>query len=202
MYRLSASIMRAMPLDRKLSTLERTVLGVVWKRGPCTGYAVVMEFAGSAGSAYRSGASSVYPLLNRLEKAGLLASKRSEKRGEKQYEITEEGLGVLRDWFVLSPAGDDFTCALDVLRSRTYFLKALTKEERDCFFEQALAGLKRLLAQCEAVVREYEIKGDPYSVMAMTGAVYETKARIKWLQRCRDASKKLIEDRENPTAQR
>ena len=193
--------MGVMSLARKYSTLEQTVLGVVWKRGPCTGYAVVMEFAGSAGSAYRSGASSVYPLLNRLERAGLLASRRSERRGEKQYEITDLGLGVLRDWFVLSPAGDDFTCSLDVIRSRTYFLKALTMEERERFIEEALAGLKRLLAQCEAVVREYETKGDSYSVMAMTGAVYETKARIQWLKYCRDANKELLDDGEQLTAQ-
>ena len=176
------------PLARKLSTLELTVLGVVMKRGPCTGYAVVTEFSSSTGSIYRSGASSVYPLLDRLERAGLVLGKRSEKRGEKQYEITEAGLSQLRHWFTLVPSTDDLTCTLDALRSRTYFMKVLAPDERERFFTDALAGLKRLLDQCEATVREYEMRGDPYSAMAMKGTVFETKARIQWLKQCRDAS--------------
>lgn len=178
-------------LDRKLSTLEFTVLGVVMKRGPCTGYAVVAEFAGSTGSIYRSGASSVYPLLDRLERAGLVAGKRSSGRGEKQYEITDEGMAQLRRWFILVPSGDDFSCSLDLLRSRTYFLRVLRPDERERFFEDALAGLKRLVDQCAAKVREYETTGDPYSVMAMKGAVAETKARIQWLRQCRESSRNL-----------
>jgi len=79
-------------VNRELSTLELTALGVVWKQGPCTAYAVMREFAGSQTLAYRSGAGSIYPLLKRLRGVGLLSE------GEGKLRITSAGIERLRAW--------------------------------------------------------------------------------------------------------
>lgn len=179
-----------MPLDRKLSPLEFTVLGILFKRGPCTAYAVMSEFVGSSSSFYRSGAGSIYPLLRRLAKAGILVVTDSPA-GDKHYQLGELGLQELRGWFDFSTASDDFSCSLDLLRSRTYFLKVLSPSERDDFFDRAIRGLKVLLARCMADRDGYERRGDPFSTMAMEGTVKETKARIQWLKECRRECRSL-----------
>ena len=93
-----------------------TVLGIVHKKGPCSGYSVLQEFAGAKSDYYRSGAGSIYPLLKRLIKVGLL-----ESGADKRLSITPEGVAALREWFF----PDEASCSLDSIRSRLYFLAVL-----------------------------------------------------------------------------
>jgi DNA-binding PadR family transcriptional regulator len=163
-------------LDRKLSTLEFTVLGIVNKKGPCTGYSVLQEFSGSKSGYYRSGAGSIYPILKRLVKAGLL-----ESAPDKRLGITPEGIAALREWF--SP--DDASCSLDSIRSRLYFLAALAPSERLEWVEAQLSSLRRLLDACRAEVDDYR-SYDFFSGLAMQGTVAETQSRILWLEGVRN----------------
>lgn len=173
-----------MSIDRKLSTLELTALGVMSKRGPCTAYAVMAEFVHSTTSAYRSGAGSIYPLLRRLQNAGLI---QSSEAGKKLLELTPAGREAIREWFTTNLSADDFSCSLDVLRSRMYFMWVLTPEERVQYLDEALQGLKLLLQKCQQQLEGYKRLGDPFSLMAMEGAVIETQARIKWIKKCQKA---------------
>ncbi|RYG34508.1 PadR family transcriptional regulator [bacterium] len=170
-----------MPLDRPLSTLESTALGIISKRGPCLAHAVVMEFAGSQTLAYRSGAGSIYPLLKRLTDAGLL---RCEGR---EYSLTEAGRFALREWLLPSSGGLEVSSNLDALRSRTYFLKLLEPFEVGEFIDRALEGLARLLLSSQAAMQGYRDSGDRFSELAMLGAVRETEARIAWLEEVKEA---------------
>ncbi len=165
--------------------MEGTALGVIYKQGPCKAYAVLSAFANSQTSVYRSGAGAVYPLLQRLEGAGLI---RSELAGEhKLYTLTEEGLSVLTHWLDFSTEDAFVSCCLDDLRSRAYFLKALDSEARKRFAEASLASLKNLLAECRKQVDYYRKSGDAFSEFAMQGAVLETLARIRWMKRLADS---------------
>ena len=169
-----------MALQRRLSTLEFTALGILFKRAPCTAYAVLSEFSHSSTSAYRSGAGSVYPMLRRLEEAGLVASVARSSR-DRLLSLSPDGVEALRGWFDLTHEGG-VSCCLDVLRSRMYFLKALTPEERDTFLSEAIAGLESLLGNCRETVEAYHRSGDRFSEVAMLGAVMETEARLQWLR--------------------
>jgi DNA-binding PadR family transcriptional regulator len=169
-----------MPLQRKLSTLEQTALGIIFKRGPCKAYAVMSEFAGSQNSAYSSGAGSVYPMLRRLETAGLIKTAASGEH--RLYTLTSDGLRALRGWFDLASDDDSISCCLDELRSRTYFLKVMEPTERQQFLDVALTRLTRLLADCRKTMIQYRESGDAFSEMAMKGAVMETQARIRWVR--------------------
>lgn len=151
------------------------MLGVVLKRGPCLAHAVVREFSGSQTNAYRSGAGSIYPLLKRLTSAGLL------KVVRKKYTLTEAGQEALRDWLRPPFPDGDFSTSLDVLRSRAYFLKLLGPSEILEFVDYAREGLEKLLVSCRATHAQYVELGDPYSEMAMLGAIKETEARLAWL---------------------
>jgi DNA-binding PadR family transcriptional regulator len=157
-------------VDRSLSTLELTALGIVWKKGPCTAYAVMREFSGSQTVAYRSGAGSIYPLLKRLGGAGFLSLV-----GDK-LSITPLGVSQLKAW------DPEVSTNLDPLRSRVYFLGVLSVEEQRSFLSQSLLALKALLKEAKAGVKAYRDAGQEMSALAMTGAVYETEARIKFVK--------------------
>jgi len=169
-----------MSMDRPLSVLELTVLGILLKRGPCVANTVVNEFAGSQTFAYRSGAGSIYPLLKRLAAADLLTVK------GRKYALSESGVGALKAW--VHPPFDitDFSTNLDSLRSRAFFLKLLSPTELPQFFASALTGLEALLARCQTTLEAQRQSGDLFGELAQLGAVRETEARIAWLTEIRD----------------
>lgn len=169
-----------MAIERPLSLLELTVLGVVMKRGRCVANALISEFAGSRTFAYRSGAGSIYPLFKRLAAAGYL---RSVGRA---YEITEAGLDAIRAWMRPPFDEDAFATNLDGIRSRAYFLKLLSPEERLAFADSMTAGLEALLGDCRRNLVAQQKSGDRFGELAMLGAVRETEARIAWLREIRD----------------
>jgi DNA-binding PadR family transcriptional regulator len=166
-------------LGRNLSPLEFTVLGVLMKKGPCSGYAVLQEFTHSQSAYYRSGAGSIYPILKRLERTGLVC-----KEG-KLLRLTAAGLSAFKEWFQAESPENEVTCSLDLIRSRMYFMKALAPEERLQFVDRLLAELAKLLQSCQASVQAYDVAGDPFSTLAMEGTVGETAARIRWLESVR-----------------
>ena len=163
-------------MDRPLSTLELTVLGVVLKRGPCVAHAVVSEFSGSNTFAYRSGAGSIYPLLKRMDEAGLV------KTEGHNYSVTEKGIEAMRHWILASGIDQPFSTSLDDIRSRVYFLRLLGPEEIQSFLSNTLIGLQELLNRCKQSQVGYEELGDPFSKLAILGAVRETEARLAWIQ--------------------
>ncbi len=174
-----------MVLERALSTLELTALGVVLKRGPCVAHAVVKEFAGSRTKQYHSGAGSVYPLMKRLTDAGLLAVDANK------YSITDLGKRALADWLEAPLSKSDFHCGLDELRSRFYFFKLIETDSALSFIVQGLEGLRDLLEYCNLTVEGYRASGDRFSELAMRGAVLETEARIQWMCEIRDELMKM-----------
>jgi DNA-binding PadR family transcriptional regulator len=178
------------PLDRKLSPLEMSALGTLWKHGPMTAYALMKSFENSGAAYYRSGAGSIYPLVKRLAEAGLLTSEggagKSERaKSEKLYSTSEAGRQALRDWLTPPFDGEEFTCALDLFRSRAYMLNILPPEERERFFVDVTNGLRMLERRVQAILDEYRQKGDEVDVLAATGALYETQARLKWIRMMR-----------------
>ena len=169
-----------MGLDRPLSALELTALGVILKRGECVAHAVVREFAGSQTFAYCSGAGSIYPLLKRLAAAGLVAC------SGRLYSLTEAGIAALRTWVRPPFDESDFATNLDEFRSRAYFLALLDREEIDAFVVAGIAGLRVLLDHCLETLAAQRTSGDRFGELAMLGAVRETEARIGWLNELRE----------------
>lgn len=170
-----------MSLDRPLSTLELTALGIVLKSGPCLAHAVVTMFASSQTYAYRSGAGSIYPLLKRLASAGYL------QESKRQYIITEAGKEAIRAWVKPPFEPSDFSTTLDTFRSRAYFLTLLSPSEIDEFTAKTLEGLNGLLVECSQALEAQRDSGDRFGELAMLGAVRETQARIMWMSEVRHA---------------
>jgi DNA-binding PadR family transcriptional regulator len=169
---------------RALSELEGCVLGHLWKHGPCTAYAVRKEMLDSPSSHWSGSAGAIYPLLERLEKRGAVVS-RQDARGDREhslYELTRQGRELLKAWLAPSIERDLISIAPDPLRTRMYFLGALTARQRTTFLAQARAKLDRHLTELT-----HSPDADEFERLAVRGAVRATRARIAWLEDVRRA---------------
>ena len=78
--------------------------------GPCHGYAVIEALSEQSGGVFQLPEGTVYPVLHRLEKQGLLSSRWSQTSGRRRrtYRLTRSGKAALgsqrRDWSIFSQA--------------------------------------------------------------------------------------------------
>lgn len=166
--------------DRKLSSLEMTVLGLAWLRGPCTTYAIMKELSLSASSYHKSRAGTAYSVAKRLLETGLLKHQ-SNHEEERLISITPAGVQALQQWLSDPVPAPDIAHSADLLRLRFFFLGAIDQKQRLAFIDQALDGLREFLHECESLLPENEKIGDYFGVLATLSTVLETRARIQWL---------------------
>ena len=154
------------------------MLGLLWKRGPCTAYAVRRGLARSPSSHWSGSAGAVYPLLERLEARGLVRSRRADTGDREGWScaLTPAGKRAFLAW--LGPPFGPEVLALqaDPLRTRAHFLGALTARRRAAFFAQARLQLERVLAELRAWR-----KGDEFDRASLRAAIRVTRARRAWL---------------------
>jgi DNA-binding PadR family transcriptional regulator len=171
------------------SELELVVLGIVWKRGPCTPYAVRKEFASSPTPHFRGHVGSIYPLMRRLEGRRLLRSRAAHQgqRASRRYEVTDAGLAALRRW--LSPPLEETATATtyDPLRARVYFLAALPPGRRQALLLDAETKLREQIPVLVADDQRYRKSGDLFSQLASRGMMHALRARIAWIGEMRRA---------------
>lgn len=168
---------------RKRSELECFVLGLVWQFGPASPYEIRRHMQESPSSQWSASAGAIYPLVQRLQRAGLLRSesKRDGKRKRREYAITPKGLGVLRAW-IGPPLGEEVvTVAHDPLRSRARFIEALPPAQQRAWIEAARAALdeveRRVIAW--AAARE-AVPSRSGRLMNRSGEL-DVQSRRRWL---------------------
>jgi len=165
----------------KFTTIEMTVLGMTWLRGPCTIYAVMMELSSSASTYHKSRAGTAYSVAKRLLKLGLI-----ENVDDGQVRVTAAGEMALGEWVGPSVPMMDVAHSADLLRLRFFFLGALPAEKRLAFIDESIASLEIFLARCEDLIPKNEEIGDYFGALATVSSVLEARARIEWLRLVRE----------------
>jgi DNA-binding PadR family transcriptional regulator len=171
-------------MSRTTSELEGAVLGVIWQEGPCTAYTVRKRFMSSPSPQWSGSAGAIYPLVRRLEKKRLLASRilTGTKRGGRSYRLTSAGQRVLNDW-IKPPLNPTVTgVPADPLRTRIGFLGALTPAERRSFIASALQGNDAEIQATLLEIKESRKENDHWYLLAAQGALACLRARRTWLQ--------------------
>ncbi|MEQ8768594.1 MAG: PadR family transcriptional regulator [Planctomycetota bacterium] len=164
------------------SLLESVVLGIVWKLGPMTPYAIRQEFVHSPSSSFSASTGAIYPLVDRLVDRGWLGSKTEAtgKRPRRMLKITRSGAAALRRWLRSEPNDADLSVPFDSLRTRIYFLAALRPDERRRYLDSVVAGLEARIQDVRAYCQSYETKGRWESSLAASGYLELAKARLRW----------------------
>jgi len=160
------------------------VLGIVWKMGPMTPYAIRREFLTSPTPHFSGSAGAVYPLVRRLAERGSLSSESADedRRGACLYRITPRGRCELREWLTPPLEDADVGAGFDPVRARVYFLESLTPGARRRLLKDAGEASRRKLSELRADELRYEESGDVCSRMASIGVRRAIEARIGWLE--------------------
>jgi DNA-binding PadR family transcriptional regulator len=171
-----------------LTDLEHAVLGVVWRDGPCTPYAIRRHFLASPSPSWSGSAGAIYPAVRRLEQQNFLSSSRTkgDRRGARCYTLTAAGRAALRAWLIppLPPAA--MAAQPDPIRTRLFFLNVLASTERRRFFSEVERGLVERLALERASWEAARREDDAIETLAARGALLQTRARLAWLREARN----------------
>ncbi len=175
---------------RPLSELECFILGLVWKHGPCTAYALRQQLQGSPSTQWSGSAGAIYPLVRRLERAGLLKSRSSGRgmRASLEYTTTSRGEAALKQWIGPPIAPEAMTVSHDPLRSRLRFLSALPPAQRREWAQAALAALDEVEKRVQAWEKATPGKGDPFIRLVTRSGMLDTRARRTWLREAQKAA--------------
>ena len=163
--------------------LEAAVLGVVWRDGPCTPYAIRRHFRESRAPRWSGSAGAIYPLVKRLEVRGLVRSKHSArgKREQRNYRISPRGVAAFRHWLKAAPGLTEATLLHDPLRTRVLFLAALPRDEARSLVSDAVEALRREALQAKEDCRKSANDKCPFSYFSARNALLLTRVRIRWL---------------------
>lgn len=144
------------PSGATMTTPDFVVLGMIW-RGARTGYEIKKAVATSIRFFWTISEAQIYPSLERLERAGLVASQLAPngRRRRTVLELTSAGRQVLHDWLVRSePMPFELR---DVALVRLFFADSLSRAEARALLdavrrrsEERIAALLAIRTAAEA----------------------------------------------------
>lgn len=173
--------------QRVLSELEGVCLGIIRAHQPCTAYRVRQELRQAPSSHWRASAGSVYPLLERLEGEGLLVARAAaaDGRGKQLLSISRTGDASLRRWILAGTDMDLISSVSDPVRSRTFFLDALTAAQRARYIDALIERTEEYLAVTNSRLEKAKNSRNRFDYLGSMGAVKVTEARLDWLRTVR-----------------
>jgi len=170
--------------EESLTELEGAVLGAVWQHGPCTPYRVRRVFLDSPSPYWSGSAGAIYPLMLRLERRGLIASRAGpvRRRASRLYRVAPPGLRQFRAW--LGPPWSAVVAGVpaDPLRTRVSFLAALRPAARARFLKEAVVRVAADIREHETDRRRGRHSGQPFEAAVARGALAVLRARRQWLE--------------------
>ena len=127
-----------------LTELEGAALAIIRRSGARTAYEIKESFSRSPSSYWSGSAGAVYPMMNRLEGRGLLASRdASESRRPKRlFDITPSGRAALVEWILNSERASD--AGYDPLRTRMAFIDLVDQKNARALLEDVESAYKAM----------------------------------------------------------
>lgn len=171
-------------VTKELTEMEAAVLGALWQNGPCTAYLIRKEFLESVSPRWSGSAGAIYPLLKRMERIGFVESRINNrgKRSQRDYEISNTGLTVFRRWLRNLNPEADAGLLHDPMRSKLFFLDAISKAQAERLVRSALAELREQLRQFESDCEAVSDRKNSAAHLAARNTLLLTNARVVWLE--------------------
>lgn len=170
-----------MPTSRHdLTDNEGTLLSLMLRIQPTTSYQIIKIYSDSPVSNFNTSKGKIYPLINRLEQAGLISKRRidTDRRGTEELRCTASGKQAVKDWILKIRA--EHLLLDDPLRTKVQSFELLTPKERAQWILDVKEDLHRKLDEVEEYGREVEV---PFKEFVHDNAVRSIRARIDWLDR-------------------
>jgi DNA-binding PadR family transcriptional regulator len=169
-------------VKQPLSEIEGCVLALIHESGPATPYAIRRDFLDSPTPQWSGSAGTIYPLVERLQRRGLIRSKLryTGDRPGSQLSLTAAGVRTFRKW--LSVPVPEWVAGIppDPLRTRVRFLAALPLRVRREFIAEAVREARRQLHALEQDCERQRALG-PFHHLMSRGALLTMQARLAFL---------------------
>ena len=174
-------------------SLKHIMLGML--REPYSGYDLKKRFDKSARSFWRAELSQIYPLLQKMEKEGLLSSKSDESDigpTRRVYKRSAKGRDELQSWLQGGPTvGTEKIAYL----AQVFFLANLDDDEKAIEFMQELREhMVEWLETLQSAEQEWR-SNDPrypdklpdkdfYPQLTLDLGLTKVRANVEWCERC------------------
>jgi DNA-binding PadR family transcriptional regulator len=161
------------PTTAVLTEMEGAALAVIARDGPCTAYSIKHAFEQSPSDDWSGSAGAVYPMIKRLEAAGLIDQQAAEGgRKARQLQLTSQGQAQMKAWLL------DYQRAIapgfDPLRTRLHFLDLVADDTAREFVDGVRGALTEQLQAPPAPSGELKLRAE----QLYAGWI---QARLAWL---------------------
>jgi DNA-binding PadR family transcriptional regulator len=179
---------------RDLTTLEYIVLGLISVE-PQSGYSIVNYFDEDSYNSWSASPGSVYPMLKRLEKQGMIEGElemEHETRPRKMYTLSEEGEAALDAWLREVPKMRPFYEQRELAMVRFQFMeRRLSRDEVLVWINNYLDGVEYATRGSQfyqqGINKAMEESGQVslHSQLAMEAYLLELNTVRTWLEMAR-----------------
>ncbi len=167
----------------KPTLLDYAILGLIQDQ-PLSGYAIRKLFEETALGNYSSSPGTIYPALNRLQKFELVKKNFHGKNGKIGFEITTNGIRILKNWFLKPVEKIEVVKKTDELLLRFGFMEALVEKSQRINF---LASFQNLLSvyikELQAFYDKESINMPLHGRLAFQYGIDSNKTTLKWCKK-------------------
>lgn len=166
------------------SELDYLILAMVGN-GATSGYAMRKEMAKLRGGRWSAESGSVYRVLRRLERDGLLVQVRRvgiPNRERTEYELSVQGESMLHSWLVFPPERCEFAYLIDPVRSRCLYLGRLKPTEQIRVVKSWIQESKLFIADLQREIGGEE-GSDLFQRASHENLLMLAEARHEWLKK-------------------
>lgn len=174
---------------RELTTLEYTILGLLGMY-PRTGYDILSTFE-SGTYRWSASAGSIYPVLKRLEKQGIVTSQIEmvhEARPRKVYSLLPAGENILDTWLRQAPRLADVIEDYDIALYKFVFAEQRLTRAEVLTWLDIYESITRSSDAVQQVMNDASRESGVMTLhqqLAVESIALETKARLAWIELAR-----------------
>jgi len=151
---------------------------------PFSGYAILKLFEQTAIGNFSSSPGTIYPALNRLQKFELVKKNIQDKNGKTCFEITTNGILILKNWFLKPVEKIDVVKKTDELVLRFSFMGTLIEKEQKINFLTSFRDLLNVYIKELQVFYNKESNNMPlHGTLAFQLGIDSNKANLKWCKK-------------------
>jgi len=164
----------------RLTDDEGTFLALLVRVQPATAYQLSKIYADSPVSNIGTSKGKIYPLVDRLEKRGLLKKRpvKGDARGSEWLECTSRGEAAVRTWAMdIKPT---HILLEDPLRTKLQSFDLLSRDEQLEWIVKVKDDLQKKLEELEVYGAEVTV---PFKELVHDNAVSSVRCRMEWLDR-------------------
>jgi len=167
------------------SELEYLILAMVGENIN-SGYAMRKEMNRMRGGRWSAESGSVYRVLRRLEKDGLVSEARKvgvPNRERTEYELTPQGIAALQSWLTFPPDRNEISFLVDPMRTRAYFIARLKPADQTRVVKTWLQENKTFIQTLQREMEGMSLAAGLARGLAYHNMLFLAQARHEWLKK-------------------